>query len=121
MTGDRYLPRRAVGAAATAERLHAEVDEARRHGDRREAHRGGPPPLASSRGGDHGGRGQRQAGTVGGAREPRHRAVQCGRRRLRDRRLERHVEPLGVLQPAGGSGRRRRRVVGGSGHGRVIL
>ena len=36
--------------------------------------------------------------------EPRHGAVERGRRRLRDRRVERDVDALGVLQPAGGSG-----------------
>ncbi len=39
VSGDRHLLDRAVGAPAAADRLHAEVDEARHHRDRGDAHR----------------------------------------------------------------------------------
>ena len=99
--GGRPAPARPRGrGGAAAERLQAEVDDGRRHADRGEADRRRRAARDGRRRGQHGGRRQRQAGVVGGVREPRHRAVERGRRRLRDRRVEGDVDALGVFQPA---------------------
>ena len=59
------------------------------------ARRPRPPPVAASSAGDA----SESDGVVGRAREPRHRAVERGRRRPRDRRVESDVDALGVVEP----------------------
>ena len=105
LAGEGNLFCRAVGAPAVAEWLDGEIDDAGRDRDRGEAVRGGASSSAAPGRGEDRGRGDRQAGVVGGVGEPGHGAVEGGGRGLRDRRVEGDVDPLGVLQPPGGSRR----------------
>ena len=99
--GNRYFLGGAVRAPATPERLKREVDDDRRDADGDEAARGGSPTRASGDGGEDRRRPDRQPRVVGGAGEVGHRAVERGRRRPGNRRVDGDVDALGVAKPGG--------------------
>ena len=107
LAGEGNLLRDPVGAPATAERLGNQVRDGRRDRNRREPDHGRPAAVAPARHCQHGSRGERQARIVGGTREPAHGAVDRRRGRAGDRRVDRDVEALGLVEPARESRSRR--------------
>ncbi len=90
----------AVGPAAP-EPLQPLVDDHAGDRDRGDpVERGDAPARSAARGQQRRGR-ERDAGIVGGMGELRHGTVERRGLRARDRRVEGHVESLGVLEPVG--------------------
>lgn len=100
MPGQRDALGRSIRASAPAERLDRQVDNGRRHGDTGQPRCGCATAPPSAGEGEQRGRGDREPRVIGRTGKRAHDTVERGRRRAGDRRIERDIYALCVLQPA---------------------
>ncbi len=100
MTGQRDALGRTIRAPAPAERLDRKVDNSRRHADTGQPRCGCATAPPSTGEGKQRGRGDREPRVVGRSGKPAHGTVERGGGRAGDRRIERDIHALCVLQPA---------------------